>query len=829
MFQKTEVIPFNERAPMRLYCYRLTELPAMLQTETELLFILSGACTVVGPDFAPELNEDDILLINPDTVYEIRAREACTLISLSVDTTKLNMPEGPVRYTCCSAKDPDKTKYVPLKRLLAQLVKKNSTVTPENSYFNLSVLYSMLFELRMHFNAEESGRHAGKYAERMNGILEYIDAHYREGLTFNQLAETFHFSVPYLSSFFKRYLGVNFQTYYTNLRLERSVNDLLHTDLPIEQIALSNGFPNARAFVTSFRDEYGTLPSLYRKSAQDAERKTEDGERFDEELGQKSYMSILAKYLPEQIPSSPTEIAEGRSDLKIVRADDIRASSAGTPLKHAFRKFTSVGRAKELLFADVQSMLTELQAEVGFEFIKFHGLLADDMLVYAEDSAGSPRYSFVYIDKAFDFLLSIGLKPLVQFSYMPKQLALHPERTAYASPYVISMPKSMKKWTDLITALTEHLIERYGRDRVRGWLFCCWNEPDTSVHLFGFERDEDFYELYRETYLAVKKVDPALVFGSPSLLISYNINQEWCGRYIAWCGRNGCMPAFMNIHYYENDFSDNSFEGHRPAHPRHSRLNRDEDSFAKCIRKTKNLFDEWGIGKLPVYITEWNLTVSHRNLLNDTCFKSCYLAKNLLENYDEFDSFGYWVLTDMIEETIPSREQFHGGLGLYTTGGIRKPHYYVFRFLSRLGDRLIGRGRGYFVTKSPGKITAIVYNYEHFNHLFAEGETFDMDFKERYTPFNKLGGMDFSMTLRDLPLGQCVIRESMVNQTCGSAFDEWIRMGAQPLSADDVKYLRSVSVPGVHVRTEEITDGTLTLEAALDPLEMRLIEISLAE
>ena len=101
----------------------------------------------------------------------------------------------------------------------------------------------------------------------------------------------------------------------------------------------------------------------------------------------------------------------------------------------------------------------------------------------------------------------------------------------------------------------------------------------------------------------------------------------------------------------------------------------------------------------------------------DTCFKSCYLTKNLLENYDELDSFGYWVLTDWIEETQPSKEQFHGGLGLFTQDGIKKPHYYAFDFMNKLGDLLIDKGNGYFITKSYGKIQILLYNYEHFNHL----------------------------------------------------------------------------------------------------------------
>lgn len=824
MQQRMEIIKFNEELPMRLYYYQLTELKAHWHSDMEIILLLKGDCTMIVGDKIVNMKEDDIILVNDNVVHELKCETPCSLISLLINTNKIEGVNGQLYFDLNSVGVSNKNKFYKVKRIIAELVKVNSSESAENAYFNRSVIYALFYELSQNFKTDDAPVQSIKYIERLNTIIQYIEEHYKEGLTFKQIADAHHFSVPYLSSFFKRYLGVNFQTYYNDFRLERAVNELLHSDNSIEQIAANNGYPNPRAFVSSFKVKYNTLPSIYRKSAPTVSTEpTDDG--FDDALDKKSAMFLLTKYLPENTDNEQAAIE--RLDVKTTSPQKISLNTPGIPLKHTFRKFTSVGRAKELLLADVQKMLTEFQTEIGFEFIKFHGLLSDDMLVYTEDEQGNPKYSFVYIDKAFDFLLSIGLKPLVQFSFMPKALALNPERTAFSSPYVLSMPKSMQKWKDLIAALTNHLIERYGFHKVKDWLFCCWNEPDTSVNLFGFQNDEEYYELYKATYETVKAIDKRLSFGSPSLLISYNINQQWCKRYIDWCTQNNCLPDFMNIHYYDNDFSDESFEGHRPAHPLHSRLNRDENSFSKCIVKTKNMFESWGIGNLPIYLTEWNLTVSHRNLLNDTCFKSCYLAKNLLENYDELDSFGYWVLTDMIEETLPSKEQFHGGLGLYTYSGVKKPHYYTFRFLNNLGNRLIAKGNGYFITKSHRKIQIIAYNYEHFNHLFAQGETFDMQFTERYTPFNKLGVMELSLELCDLKTDSCLIREHIVNQSFGSAFDEWIRMGAQPLSANDIDYLKSVSVPKLYVRKEIVENNTITYNASLEPLEIRFIEIEL--
>lgn len=442
MQQRMEIIKFNEKLPMRLYCYRLTELKAHWHSGIEIMLILKGDCSVIVNDQIVNMKEDDIILINDNTVHELKSEKGCNLIALLIDTNKIDDIPDKLQFDLNSTTTANKNRFYKIKRIIAELVKINSSESSENEFFNRSVIYVILYELSKNFKSSDLSVQSSKYIERLNEILKYIEDHYKEGLSFNQIAEAHHFSVPYLSSFFKRYLGVNFQTYYNDFRLERAVNQLLHTDCSIEQIAADNGYPNPRAFVSSFKAKYDTLPSLYRKNAP-VLSKDLTTENFDDELDKNSAMFLLTKYLPK--PDREDVRETELSDTKTVSAEKISIAAQGTPLKHNFRKFTTVGRAKELLLADVQKMLTELQSEIGFEYIKFHGLLSDDMLVYSEDENGNPQYSFVYIDKVFDFLLSIHLKPLVQFSFMPKALALTPERTAYFSPFVLSVPKSLQK------------------------------------------------------------------------------------------------------------------------------------------------------------------------------------------------------------------------------------------------------------------------------------------------------------------------------------------------------------------------------------------------
>lgn len=786
--------------------------------ETELIFIAQGSLTIVTNAGHLIETQEDIFLLNTGEKYSASS-EGCVFVSLKLDPG-LFLEHEDAYFECNSAASPNKEKYYNLKHFLARLVKISADTSPRPEYLTRSMLNLILYELFSSFKGDKKRLLSKKYLERQELLTAYINENYRNNLSLSDVAAYAHLSVPYLSAFFDKHFGMSFLTYYTNVRLRHAVSDLMNSDESIEKIALNNGFPATRAFVSAFRKRYGMPPGLYRT-------KTPDAEKSEKEDGLESnYLYTLAKYLPPRKGTDPENtlpVSENYAEDVI----DLAGPSAAERgyLSHNFRKMTSVGRAKELLYDDVREMLTEWQGIMNFEYIKFHGILSDDMLLYGEDDEGNPSYSFVLLDKVFDFILSIGLKPLVQFSFMPKLLARDPENTVFFHPMVISLPKDYEKWDSLISALMNHWLERYGHRAVRNWLFCVWNEPDTSPKMFGLP-PEDFYELYRHTYRIVKSFGKSFRFGSTSMCLVFNIPKDFIRNYLTFAAENDCVPDFLNIHFYDNDFTFSGSLFSRPDSLTYAQLNMDENSLGKTIDQIEELKREFDLN-IPVYLTEWNLTVSHRNLLNDTCFKSCYLVKNLLENYDRLDSFTYWVLTDLIEETQPSNLIFHGGLGLYTYNGIKKPHWHALQMLTKLGDTFITKGNGFFVTKSYGKIQIVLYNYEHFNHLFASGETFDMTYTERYTPFPKLGKKNLSLKLENIPADSCTIKEHIINQEFGSAFDKWLEMGACELDREDIEYLKNASAPKIVKYDRAIEDSSLRLSFLLSPLEVRLIEIFL--
>lgn len=830
MDERHEIIQFESGNPLKLFMHKLGDVSRHWHESMELLLVLAGEVSITTDDGLTQLKKDDVLLINSNTAHALYAAE-CVLIAVQIKLSKFQLSQeqiGSLYFDCNSVTAQNKRDFDTIKRLIASMLRFNAAKDEATDFYNYSLAYSFLTELVRNFKVDKpNGKHAAKkHMERLNDIVHYINNHYQEQLTLASLAEQQHLSAPYLSAFFSKYMGMSFMDYYTGIRLEHATHALLHTSDSVEDIALACGFTDTRAFVRAFRRKYDTIPSAYRRSAVFPSRAPAKDPllainylAFQPE----NYLHLLSEYLPsETVEPLPRRLAMRTCEIGSVALD-----RPGRPLTHNWRVFTAVGRAKELLLAEVQQMLTQLQQTVGFQYIRFHGIFSDDMMVCCRSRSGQLQFSFTLIDKALDFLLSIGLKPMIQFSFMPAALAADPQRTVYTSPFVISPPRDMALWRQLVEEFLSHISRRYGRAEIRTWLYSVWSEPDTSQYMFGLGEDQVYYELYEQTYRTVKAFDSSLTFGSPSLFPVSEASYQWLERYIEFCRGNGCLPEFVDIHFYSDDFEEIEHDTASFSYP--MRLKDDPDYFSKYLSKLQSFLLTQGLDRLPLYITEWNLTVSHRNLLNDTCFMACYVAKNFLENYDRASSFGYWTLTDFIQESQIPEQMYHGGLGLFTCNGVEKPACYVFGLMAKLGDTLLSSGDGYFITKrADGTAAMILYNYEHCNPLFTS-EGFGLSPTERYGVFPLSQAVDVSLTLTGLSGTAWRVRETIVNREHGSSFDCWAAMGAEELGAEELIRLREASRPALHIYRTNATDGALVYETSLEPLEVRLVEFTPVE
>lgn len=103
-----------------------------------------------------------------------------------------------------------------------------------------------------------------KRLNKIKAVISYVEEHYAQSITIDEMATFCYFSKSYFMKFFKENMGMSFVTYLNEYRLEVAATILQATDDNILDIANACGFDNLSYFNRSFKKKYGVTPGKYR-------------------------------------------------------------------------------------------------------------------------------------------------------------------------------------------------------------------------------------------------------------------------------------------------------------------------------------------------------------------------------------------------------------------------------------------------------------------------------------------------------------------------------------------------------------------------------------
>src|SRR5579862_3047522 len=231
----------------------------------------------------------------------------------------------------------------------------------------------------------------------------------------------------------------------------------------------------------------------------------------------------------------------------------VDAAAPTRPFPHFWEHMFGSGRAALTLRAGYRDDLRAVRAVTAVSYIRFHAILHDELGVYSEGPQGETIYNFSYVDQVYDGLLANGVKPFVELSFMPRQLAASDARHSFWYHPIVAPPKDYDRWDALITAFAQHLIERYGIDEVSQWYFEVWNEPNLDFWA-GEPRQSTYWTLYDHTARALKAVNRRLRVGGPA-----TAQAAWVSAFIRHCKQNRVPVDFVSTHVYGDDLARDVF------------------------------------------------------------------------------------------------------------------------------------------------------------------------------------------------------------------------------------------------------------------------------
>lgn len=470
-------------------------------------------------------------------------------------------------------------------------------------------------------------------------------------------------------------------------------------------------------------------------------------------------------------------------------------SERARPLTHVWEHTVGSDHAPVALRADWQSQLQRCHEELGFRHIRFHGLLCNDMgtLIVHNDKL---LYSFFNADQIVDFLLSIGMKPFVELSFMPEALASG-STTVFRYRANVTPPRDGRQWAALMGTLVGHWVTRYGVEEVRGWYFEVWNEPNLKAFWTGTQ--QDYFDLYRHTVEAIKAVDAQLRVGGPA-----TAQNEWIEEFLAFCDQHRLPVDFVSTHHYPTDALGNE----------------DQDTETQLSNSRRSILREQvqathrrARGR-PVYYTEWNTSSNPRDPRHDEPYAAAFIVKTVLEASDLVEGYSFWTFSDIFEENYFPSVPFHGGFGLLNLHGIPKPAYRAFELLHRLGtDRLLVDGLhdtvDAWVVRKPAAVSVLLANHA--------------------LPRHPIETQQIHVRLTDARAQPRRAYVERIDEDHANAKRHWREMGEPDyLSAGDVERLQAASRLVQEPQGWAYEDGVIHLELALPPHAVAAVTVEFA-
>ena len=231
----------------------------------ELFFIVGGKGQFLIEDRLHPVNVNNLVIINPNVTHTEVSLNAQPLeyIVLGVDGIELAAGENSDgRYSILDQFESADISSC-LRNILREMEQKNT------GYEDVCQAYMEILIIRLMRNIDQAVPTASRQGtgnRQCAAVKRYIDLHFKEPLSLEQLAEEAHMNKFYLSHAYKREYGVSPINYMTHKRIEESKYLLAETDLSMSRIAQLLGFSSLSYFSQVFRRTQEMSPMEYRNN-----------------------------------------------------------------------------------------------------------------------------------------------------------------------------------------------------------------------------------------------------------------------------------------------------------------------------------------------------------------------------------------------------------------------------------------------------------------------------------------------------------------------------------------------------------------------------------
>ena len=451
--------------------------------------------------------------------------------------------------------------------------------------------------------------------------------------------------------------------------------------------------------------------------------------------------------------------------------------------------------------------------------------------VFTVDANGKPVYDFTITDKTFDEFEKAGVRPVVELGFMPKDLAAkvpgvdeyqvhYPKNTMSGASN--NPPRDYALWGELVRRYTEHLVQRYGKDKVSTWYFEVWNEPDIS---YWHGTPEEYYKLYDYAVDGVRKALPNAIVGGPaSTGPSSERASVFLNNFLKHCLNDKSAANGRSIPL---DFISFHPKGHPTVIDGHvqmglaNELNAAAKGFSIVASYPK-------YAHLPIILSEadpegcaaCSMKVNPANAYRNGPLYPAYTATAIKSLFDLQGRYKVNLIAMLSWSFEFEGKEYFEGFRTLSTNGIDKPILNVFRMAGLMsGERVSTSSTGQIPlndilssgVRKADDVDAFATKGDH------EAAVMLWDYHDEDVP---AAGADVQVTISGIPsnVRRVLLEHYRIDETHSNSYHVWKAMGS-PQSPTEAQYSRLKEAGQLELLSSpkwlDVKDGKVTIATVL--------------
>ena len=270
---RREYVTYLDDSSIRIW---YSDIPWRYETHdhsaVEILLTLEGMVTYTIEDKIYQVRKGEILIVPPDTLHSLTMGEGSSRYLFLFESDAI-MTMRDIKSMAMYFHKPFHLRdgsdaHVRIRELLLrarEAYEKRELMWNTMCYSCILRVYATLGQRYLSGIKPRTGDNMRNMdSEVINAVMTYINNHYREELSLEDVAKFAGFSRYYFSRTFKRQTGYSFKDYLCQKRLQVAMDLLIRTTRPMRDVALESGFGSVATFNRVFRESKGCTPTQYR-------------------------------------------------------------------------------------------------------------------------------------------------------------------------------------------------------------------------------------------------------------------------------------------------------------------------------------------------------------------------------------------------------------------------------------------------------------------------------------------------------------------------------------------------------------------------------------